>query len=262
MHLTYSCFCRASALALLILSAGSCTVYTPMQPSLPGIRSAGQVELRASVQPTLRAEAAAAYSPANHVLLVGAGGWRPRLPALDKSPFQVLQGEVGMGTYWLLGPRWTLSGLGGYGWGQSERQVGNGAIIFNSSTDYSSRYRTTFGQVGLVYSYYRSTLALGYRLTEVRFVELRTREYALPLETQLRHEPFVALRIGLGAEANVNRWQLELSGALSLAQSDRVGSQGTYGSVNYRATTNRGGALLLGLGVVYRPTGKRTAGAL
>ncbi len=248
-------------MALLIFGAISCTVYTPLQPSLPGIRGAGQVELRGSLQPSLRAEAGAAYSPANHLLLTGMGSWRPQGSLSGSGLFRARLAEAGVGTYWPAGPYWTLVALGGYGWGQAARQVNNGDILFNYRTDYFSRYTTQFGQFGALCRKDPVTIGLGYRLTQVRFRELRSSEYLLPLDNQLRHEPFFSVRFDVGAEPNADRWQAEIGGGLSLAQHGRGSTGGPYDPVRSQVDLNRGSAWLVSAGVVFRPIRRRERGA-
>jgi hypothetical protein len=245
-------------IATLITALGltGCTVYTPLQPALPTIRQAGQVELRAAIQPSLRGEASVAYSPIKHVVLTAAGSWRPQLSVYDTSLYKARRSEVGIGTYWPLNSVWTLSALGGYGWGRTNLRLSEVGIIWNFSTNYFARYQTRFGQFSLSRQLYPFTASFGYRLTRVTFQELRTRDYDLPLDPQWRHEPFLSLRVDLGADKTTTRWQTELSGAVSLPQSGGVNPQNGYNPVAFRAGLNRRASLLVGVGVLYRIPGK------
>jgi hypothetical protein len=234
------------------LSLTGCAVYTPLQPTLPSIRNAGEVEFRGSIQPaSLRPEASVTYSPAKHALVSVAGSWRPQLKWGDTSLFRTKALEVGGGGYLPVGPHWTLSGLGGFGWGATDRSVSDGSIILSYHSNYYSRYNTRFGQVGMMFSYNRFKLGLGYRLTQLRFDELRTDELALPLETQLRHAPFFTACWELG-KGEVRRWQLEVSGSLALARSYKGSSDSSDDTQAYLINMNRGAAANLGFGVVYR----------
>jgi len=235
--------------AVVQLSISSCTVYTPLQPTLPSIRNAGELEVRASVQPTLRGDASIAYSPAKHFLVSAAGGLRPQSNMPDSSLYRASLAEIGLGTYWPLGEYWTLHGLGGFGWGQADRNLSNG-FIFASHANMFSRYQTQFLQVGTMLHYRRLKLGLGYRFTRVSFQELRSTNLDLPLENQLRHEPFLTARIELGRQA-VRHWQLELSTALSVAQRGQSTTADNYTPTESLMNMNRAGAGLLGFGIVY-----------
>ncbi|GAA4361693.1 hypothetical protein GCM10023185_28940 [Hymenobacter saemangeumensis] len=219
-----------------------------MQPHLTSIREQGEAEFKASLQPaTLRTQASVTYSPARHMLVAVAGSWRPDLDvAGDSSMFRASTAEVGVGGYWPLNERWTLQGIGGFGWGNTARNVSSGGLIFSQTNDYYARYGTMFGQGGLMYSSHRRfKLGFGYRLTRVSFEELRGSYYELPNEAHFRHEPFISMRIELGQQP-VRRWQLEASAALSV--DTEANTARDYG---YYSDPNRNGAALLGVGVVY-----------
>ena len=245
-------------LTLLLGALGltNCTVYTPLQPVLPTIRQAGQLEMRASLQPTLRGEASVAYSLIKYVVVTAAGSWRPQLPMPYRILHRAWRTEVGIGTYLPLSSEWTLSALGGVGWGKTDRSVYTQGIIPSLGPDFFSRYKTSFGQLSFSRQGYPFTVSYGYRLTQVDFHELQTEKYDLPLETQWRHEPFFAIRVDLGGDKATTRWQTELSGALSLSQPGRVESVDRVTPFAYETNLNRGGALLLGLGLLYRIPGR------
>ena len=82
---------------LLLFAASSCTVYAPMQGTMPLLTAKGQAEFGASIQPIGRVEATAAYSPANHLLLTAGVTGCPKLGT--KNFLVTRQYEVGVGGY-------------------------------------------------------------------------------------------------------------------------------------------------------------------
>lgn len=221
--------CLFGATALL----ASCMVYAPiqpMQPTVSTIRQAGQVELTASIQPSLRLEAGAVVSPLPHVLLAAAGTYRPRLEDINSS-FGTRQWEAGGGGYVSLGPGAQLTGLVGGGQGGSEQSEETPGFLFfaGSLTEYRARYHKFYGQLGISTAGSavpgRSVLGLVYRYTWVGFDELT---YAVtprpglltvlpaagmvPLTGMGRHELLAYYR------ANLDRagyWQAQLAGGVS-----------------------------------------------
>jgi hypothetical protein len=234
-------------------------VYAPVQPALPTISAAGQSELRGSTQVTGRLEGNAAYSPVNHLLLSLGGAWRPRLPYYDNEVHRNRQLELGVGTYYPLGSRWVLQAGGGYGWAVAERSVENGDIFIGTRYNYYARYRKPFGQLGAVYQGPFVSLGLGYRYTQARYTSLTVVDlglpagYQLPAHRQVRHEPGAFLRFNLDNQQEHCRFQAECSVSLSLAAGARDRPESGFGSEEDFIRFNRGGTLLVGLGLIYRP---------
>lgn len=252
----------AAGLGSGLLLATGCTVYAPMQPLAPLIRARGQAEASFQTQGLIRPEGSVAYSPASHLLVAASGMWRPQLPfSQDGKPdgFRVAQLEAGVGTYWLLGPRWLGTATIGAGVAQSRRTVTELGFLYTFSNDYAARYHTHFGQLNLAYLGKDLLVGGGYRLTRVRFTELSAASatgtaYMLPLDDQLRHEPFAFMRYRLGKPAVPSRWQMQVSAAWSFCRPGRTGPPQPYDETAFRAQYNRGGVLLLGFGVVYSLT--------
>jgi hypothetical protein len=67
----YRHYCRFLLIGTVLLT--SCTVYVPMQATMPLVQAKNQVEAGVSVQPSTRLEATAAYSPLAHCVVAGAG---------------------------------------------------------------------------------------------------------------------------------------------------------------------------------------------
>lgn len=244
---------------IVVLLATGCTVYAPMQPQAPVIKERGRGEASLQTQATIRAEGSVAYSPANHVLVMASGGWRPQLAFSQNGEpdgFQMAQLEAGVGAYWMLGPRWLSSATLGAGIAKSRRQVTEFGLSSAFSNDYEARYHKFFGQVNVAYLRKKWIVGMGYRLTQVSFTELTATShagltYALPLDNQLRHEPFGFIRYQLGRPDAPSRWQLQVSTTLSFCLPGRTGPLRDYDEVLFRSQFNRGGVMLLGFGVLY-----------
>ncbi|UOQ74208.1 hypothetical protein [Hymenobacter cellulosilyticus] len=84
-----------------------------MQPTVSTIRAQGETELVASLQPKGRLEASVVHSPLPHLLVSAAGSFRPKLG--DSTYAATRQWEAGVGTYWNLGPHWSVTALAGGG---------------------------------------------------------------------------------------------------------------------------------------------------
>ncbi len=249
----------APFLGLALLATG-CTVYAPMQPLAPLIRARGQGEASLQTQVLVRPEGSVVYSPANHLLVAASGLWRPQLSlGQDGKPdgFRVAQAEVGMGTYWLLGPRWLGTATLGAGVARAQRTVTEFGILYAFSNDYAARYCTRFGRLQLSHLSKYQLVGGGYRLTRVEFTELTATSatgtvYKLPLDNQLRHELFAFIRYSLGKPTAARRWQLQANTTWSFCLPGRTGPPQPYDETLFRAQYNQGGVLLLGVGAVYQ----------
>ena len=208
------------SLLLLLMSLGSCVVYTPLQPSVPLLRDKGQAEVVGSAYLAGRVEGSAAYSPVRHVLVRAAGGLRT--DGRDTMYFRTRQLEVGVGTYWSLGQRWLVGGSAGYGWGQSSRTFydTNYLLFFRRDTTtvyrYAARYGKPFGDVFVAYENGPFAMGLAYRLSQVRFTTLTNNDQPISLRRMTRNEPMLFMRFG--SSQGVLRWarlQLALSASWS-----------------------------------------------
>lgn len=254
MRHNYTFVYLTSALAALLFGAGSCTVYAPMQPIMPLVAAVGQAEASANIQPNGRVEATAAYSPAPHLLLTAGG---TACPKLGTSTFLVTrQYELGMGGYLPLGPRWLLSGLGGYGQAVSNRGYYDLGFNFGLSThrEYSARYSKLFVQGGIAHVGPKVAYGFTYRLTQVNFSTLTDSQLGeLPLPQMLRHEASFFLRNALGSSG---RWESQIVLGLSVSGTptqDVPQNYPDYGEAEYRANTVLLPAFYASAGVVYHP---------
>ena len=244
----------ASGLATLLFGAGSCTVYTPMQPIMPLVAAVGQAEASANTQLNGRVEATAAYSPAPHLLLTAGG---TACPKLGTNTFLVTrQYELGVGGYLPLGPRWLLSGLGGYGQAVSNRGYYDLGFNFGLSThrEYNARYSKLFLQGGIAHVQPKDTYGFTYRLTQVNFTSLTDIQLGeLPLSQMLRHEASFFLRNALGSSG---RWESQITLGISISSTpkqDVSKNHSGYGMAEYRANTVLLPTIYASAGVVYHP---------
>ncbi len=226
-----------------------CTVYAPMQPTMPLVQAAGQTELGASLQPNGRLEATAAYSPAAHVLLTAGGTMCPKL---GSNNFLVTrQYEAGAGGYLPLGSSWLLNGLGGFGQAVSNRGYQD---LGSSYSEYNARYSKLFGQVGLANVQGYRSIGFTYRLTQVRFAALSDiRLGALPLSDMLRHEASFFHRETWGSNA---RWETQTLMGISVSGTPKLDANRgypNYGKPEYQANRNLFPAFYASLGLCYRP---------
>ena len=244
---------RDLTLGFLLIGTASCTVYAPMQPTMPLLEAVGQAEGSASIQPNGRVEALAAYSPARHLLLTAGGTLCPKL---GSSNFLVSrQYELGAGGYLPLGSYWLLNGIGGYGQAVNNRGYRDLGIIFGSTySEYNARYQKLFAQVGIAHIGGNRTLGFTYRLTQARFSTLTHQELGeLPLTNMLRHEVLFFARRPLG---NGEHWESLVTMGMSVSGTPkRDDDQGapSYGAAEYEANRNLLPAFYASWGVVYHP---------
>ena len=264
MRFIYHHFGRALRLASLIFLAGSCTVYAPMQPTMPLLQAAGQAEGTASIQPNGRVEITGAVSPARHVLLTAGGTVCPKLGS--ESFLVSRQYEVGGGAYLPLGDKWLLNGLGGYGQAVNRRGYSDlpGLIGGSTYSEYHARYDKLFAQAGVAKLFGGVSIGCTYRLTQVRFSSLtEVRRGPLPLTNMLRHEALYFIRYGWN-DSGQNRWEVLSTAGLSLSGTPKLDDDlgyPTYGAAEYEANRNLLPAFMASLGVVYRPRWQRAATA-
>lgn len=239
-----------------------CTVYAPMQPLMPVVRTPGAVELGASLQGSGRLELGAVYAPVSHVVVTGAGTISPKL---SKDDFLVTrQYELGAGLYHPLNDRWLINGLGGYGQAYSNRGYLNPSFFGPATfSEYEARYSKYFGQLSLAHTQASDFYGLTYRLTQVRFLSLlETTTYGpLPLEQMVRHELLFFYRHGL-SRAAATRWQLQAALGMSVSSTPELNEHSAHASFEGWAErhANRvlGPAFLGSVGVVYALPGRTT----
>lgn len=246
---------RPFALAALLFGVGSCTVYAPMQPTMPLVQAVGQAEASANIQPNGRLETTVAYSPAPN-LVVTAGG--TVCPKLGNSNFLVTrQYELGVGGYWPLGSSsWLFNGLGGYGQAVNNRGYKDLNLFYGSSyNEYNARYNKVFAQVGLANVKARHSLGFTYRLTQVHFSTLTDTQLGdLPLTNMLRHEGLFFFRHALGGGSG--HWESLATVGLSASTTAKRNDNPDYpstGAAEYQANRNLLPAFYASLGVVYHP---------
>ena len=177
---------------LTVFLLTSCSVYVPLQPTMPLVEESKQVEVVASLQPTMRLEVAGAYSPLPHMVVTGAG--TVGLVTRGKEYLRTRQGEIGVGGYWKLGDNWLLSALGGAGSAATNRRY----CAWGCSQLEGGHYKI-FGQVGAAYEGRRKTSSLTYRLARVEYSRVKDGEVVLANFGTYRHELVLADRWQLGS---------------------------------------------------------------
>lgn len=243
-----------------LLAAGllsGCTVYAPMQPTVSTIRQAGQAQVSTSVQLSGRVEAGAVYSPLPHVLVAGAGTYRPALGGTTY--FGTRQWEAGAGTYWPLGHSWRLTGLGGYGYAATERVS---AELFGHTPQLRACYGKLFGQLGFDHSR-REGMSVGvvYRFTQLHFDELSFYspyyEGVVDIARMNRHELLLYGRRELGW-GQAHRWQFQATTGVSFSGLAPPANDNQPNS--FETNRNYKPVLLLSAGLVFTPAWGQAAG--
>ena len=230
-----------------------------MQPTAVSLREVGQAQFTGSVQLSGRAELGAVVAPANHVLLMGAGSYRPKTTDNDSLHFGTRQWEAGAGTYWPLGQSqaWVVSGLVGFGRATTERRWGE---LLGSSLAYRASYRKVFGQVGVDFNdglFF--SMGLVYRFTRLNFEDLSyAGRYAQGRATNLRndrHEVLLYVRRALPWGLLAESWQLQTTLGVSFGSANLVDPDTTPDA--YAINVNRAAVPLCSVGLVYTLTPKR-----
>ncbi|PJJ58774.1 hypothetical protein [Hymenobacter chitinivorans] len=256
---TYLAICAPLAVSLL---ATSCTVYTPMQPTVSTVGAKGELELTGSIQPNTRLESTVIYSPLPNTLVMAAGSFRPKIG--DTTYSATRQWEAGLGSYVHLGPRWLLTGIAGYGNATTSKSIpGVGIGMYGGGYDrYKATYSKVFGQLSLAHQLEQQSFGVVYRLARVQYEQLDysfglNSDYAaIPMQKALRHEALAFYRTKLGQQ---DRWQLQATLGLSGAtpQPTVEAPDGPNRNDNYteqREARNASRAVLMtSLGVVFRP---------
>lgn len=189
----------AASSTTLLFEASSCSVYVPLQPSTPMLRTKGESELAANLYLSGRLEGSVAYSPARHVIVRAAGGLQPNNE--DSVNFHIRQFELGVGTYHSLSDRWLVGVMGGYGRGQGSRRfTENEFEYFGPDSviryNYSARFQKLYGEAFVAYEDEWGTMGIAYRLSQVHFSSLTNNSAPVDLRRMTRSEPMVFMRFG------------------------------------------------------------------
>ena len=185
----------------------SCVVYMPMQCAAPQITDAKQAEITGSTYLNGRLEVAGTYSPVRH-LLVRASYSSLSDNTKDTTYYRGHQYDLGVGTYWRLGPKWLVGGLGGFGQAQSAAAYSRGGIIFGYPTrhEFDAHYNKVFGEVyGTLQASEAFSLGATYRVTQVNFTSLTDQRTPVDLGRMTRSEPMFFVRVRLGNGPTENR---------------------------------------------------------
>lgn len=209
-------------LPVIGLILGGCTVYAPVQPTMPLLTEVGQAEIHAGIQLSGRLEAVGAYSPAPHMLLTGAG--TVGVKTGGDTYLRTRQAEFGIGGYREFGTNGLLTVIGGGGLGVTRRRT-----CLWGCDDVQGRTSKLFGQVGAAWELPNSWLGLTYRLAYVEFYQVSQDAVGLTDFGSFRHEIMLFRRQWLfGSEQWFAQSTLGLSisslrnSARSLAVPDRV----------------------------------------
>lgn len=173
----------------------------PNQCAAPQLTDKKQAEVSLGSYLNGRFELAANYSPVRHLLVRAAANSRPA-NRNDSSYYAGRQYELAGGTYFPLGQRWLLGGLGGYGWARSHSRYQDGiSIIFKPPQhEFEARYTKVFGE-GYVSYQAGEYVSLGaaYRIVRVDFSRLTDLGLPVPVGAMSRGEPMLFLRARLAA---------------------------------------------------------------
>lgn len=242
----YSVLTAVRVCSCVLLLAG-CGVYVPMRPAMPLVSIQNPVELHASVQYDGHVEAMGAYTPLPHVLVTGATAIAVKLG--EQNYLVNRQAEIGIGTYWKLGDKWLLNGIGGAGTAYGERKD------FNSGYN-RGNYQKLFGQVGLAYQKHASAIGITYRLGQLYYRNIQHNDGEPILSFwDMRHEPSLFYRYALDSQ---QKWYVQSILGVSLS-SLRPPPDDAFGpSSSDKWFAAGGGEYLFSIGVVWRP-GTRAA---
>ncbi len=217
--------CIWLGVAGLLESLGGCAVYVPMQGAAPAIRSKGELEVTGSWALTNRVELGATYSPLPHVLVRAATSLKPdHHGPLDSASYaQVNQYELGVGTYWPLGPHWLVGGLASFGQAHAEaRYEDDGFTLFHlflrpaPPHQFDAIYTKYSGEAYVTWQpTERVSLGLSYRVVQLRLTDVT--DQGLPVQSSpiLRSEPMLYLRVRPGVNPQLLQLQLALGGSVT-----------------------------------------------
>lgn len=208
----------------LLAVLSGCAVYVPMQAAAPEIRAKGQLEVAANWSLTNRMDAAATYSPLPHLLVraaassKGSGGADADTSSYAKSN----QYELGLGTYWPLGPHWLAGGLASFGQAHAKARYtedGDTFLRFGPRIlhDFDARYAKYAGEAYLTWQPTEQlSLGLAYRLVQLRLTNVTDQGQPVITDPILRGEPMLYLRLRPGIRPELLQFQLALGGSQTL----------------------------------------------
>ncbi|UOQ67009.1 hypothetical protein [Hymenobacter volaticus] len=234
---------KNTLLALTFISLTGCTVYVPMQSSMPLLERQGQLEVAASMNPSVLVETVGAYSPLPHVVVTGAG--KVGLNTGGGHYIRNRQGELGMGGYWNIGENWLLNATAGGGYATTNRQdsfLGGGHM--------QGQYSKLFGQIGAACELPFSTYSLTYRVDHASFSKLMSSGQPVSNIDNYRHQLVLNNRRRLGQNES---WYLQSSIGLSSSNLDSPDYSNQNETLDDQWSTTGIPAVILSIGVVWQP---------
>ncbi|WP_185282588.1 hypothetical protein [Hymenobacter sp. NBH84] len=190
-------------------------------------------------------EAMGAYTPLPHVLMTVAAAMAIKLG--EQNYLVNRQAEIGLGTYWKLGNKWLLNGIGGAGTAYGERKESG----FFSSGYNRGNYQKLFGQAGLAYQKHKGAVGITYRLGRIYYRNIQHNDSRpIPLFRDTRHEYSLFYRHALG---NQQKWYVQSILGLSLS-SLRPSDDNYRPFASDKWFAAGGGEYLFSIGAVWRPS--------
>lgn len=223
------CYVLVGLSGVLLLALGSCSVYTPMLGAAPEIRGKGELEVTGSWSLTNRVDVGATYSPLPHVLVRAAGSFKGGgHTSTDSSSFvQNSQYELGLGTYWPLGPHWLVGGLATYGRAHSQaRYADDGTTLLSFRDPVQHQFDAVYSKyAGEAYVTWQPTplfsAGLAYRVVQVRLTDVT--DFGVPVQSApiLRSEPMLFFRFRPSFIQRSLQMQVALGGSSTFGYSAR-----------------------------------------
>ncbi len=190
---------------MLLLS--SCSVYVPMQGAAPEIRGKGELEAIGSWSLTNRFELGATYSPLPHLLVRAAASTKSSRPAPTDTTTHAWnsQYELGLGTYWPLGPHWLIGGLASFGQAHAlARYQEDGATFIHFSPLIQHQFDATYHKYAAeAYLTWQPSpqvsAGFAYRLVQLHLTDVTDLGQPVPATSISRYEPMLFFRVRPGA---------------------------------------------------------------
>ena len=183
------------------LGPTGCAVYMPMQCAAPAVQDQHQAEVTTSAYFNSRLNAGVNYSPVRHLVVRAAADGKQDRD--DSTYYRSGQYEVAVGTYWPLGRRVLVGGLGGAGRARSQARYSvSNYYAYRGSTqhEFDARYNKFFGEAYAVVQFSPGFSAgAAYRLTQVQFVGLTDMGHPLDLTRMLHGESMLFVRSAFGS---------------------------------------------------------------
>ncbi|MGI4866322.1 MAG: hypothetical protein ACRYFZ_20520 [Janthinobacterium lividum] len=223
------CYVLIGLSIILLLGLGGCSVYTPMLGAAPEIRGKGELEVTGSWSLTDRLDVGATYSPLPHVLVRAAASLKGSSHSSADSSSYVRnnQYEVGLGTYWPLGPHWLVGGLVAYGQAHAQARYADDGTTFISFREpvqhqfdavyskYSGEAYVTWQPISFL------SAGLAYRVVQVRLTDATN--FGVPVQSApiLRSEPMLFVRLRPSFFQRSFQMQVALGGSSTFGYSAR-----------------------------------------